>query len=79
MAIALDPTVGSESSEHYVDIEISSELTRGMTVVDRLGVAGNERNRRVWDELLRDAKKVRVYWSLDVAKWKAGLSAAVVG
>ncbi len=79
MAIALDASVGTEASEHYVDIETGSELTRGMTVVDRLDVAGNERNRGVWSELLRDAKKVRVYWSLDVAKWKAALTAALVG
>src|ERR1700745_580611 len=30
MAIALDPAIGSEWSEHYVDVEIHSELTRGM-------------------------------------------------
>jgi purine nucleosidase len=77
MAIALDPAVATDWSEHYVDIEIGSELTRGMTVVDRLSVAGNARNRPVWSELLRAAPKTRVYWSLDVAKWKAALYAAL--
>ena len=37
MAIALDPSICTSASRHYVDIETDSELTRGMTVVDRLG------------------------------------------
>jgi hypothetical protein len=48
MSIALDPSIGYESSRHYVDIETATDLTRGMTVVDRLGVAANERNRATW-------------------------------
>jgi purine nucleosidase len=32
MCVALDPTVGTAWSEHYVDVEIHTELTRGMTV-----------------------------------------------
>src|SRR5258708_14819534 len=48
MCLALDPAVGIEWSEHYVDVEIQSELTRGMTVVDRLNVAADERNRAAW-------------------------------
>src|SRR5271169_6483272 len=32
MAIALDPTIGIEWSEHFIDIETQSDLTRGMTV-----------------------------------------------
>ncbi|HEV2348986.1 MAG TPA: nucleoside hydrolase [Terriglobia bacterium] len=52
MSIALDPSIGTSWSEHYVDVEISSDLTRGMTVVDRLNIAGNARNRAVWSELL---------------------------
>ena len=79
MAIALDPNVGTGWSEHYVDIETSSALTRGMTVVDRLGVAGNARNRQVWQELLVRPPNVKVCWSLDVGQWKAALSAALVG
>ena len=39
MSIALDPTIGTQWSEHYVEVETQSELTRGMTVVDRLNVA----------------------------------------
>ena len=39
MAVALDRSVGLSWSRHRVAIECSSELTRGMTVVDRLNVA----------------------------------------
>ena len=49
MCVALDPTVGTEWSDHYVEVETQSELTRGMTVVDRLNVAGDERNRALWE------------------------------
>ncbi len=76
MAIALDPTIGTAWSEHHVDIETGSDLTRGMTVVDRLGVAGNARNRQVWKDLL-PAPKVKVCWALDVARWKGALWAAL--
>jgi purine nucleosidase len=48
MTIALDPTIGTNWSEHYIDVETQSELTRGMTVVDRLNVAADDRNRAVW-------------------------------
>jgi purine nucleosidase len=78
MSIALDPTVGTAWSEHYVDIEIGSALTRGMTVVDRLDVAGNARNRQVWQNLLRHPPNTKVYWTLDVAQWKAALFAALL-
>ena len=46
MSIALDPTIGTQWSEHYVDVETHSELTRGMTVVDRLNVAAMSGTRR---------------------------------
>ncbi len=35
MCLALDPSVGNSWSEHYVEVETQSELTRGMTVVDK--------------------------------------------
>ncbi len=77
MSIALDPTIGHDSSEHYVDIETATELTRGMTVVDRLGVAANERNRATWTEVLDREATVKVYWSIDVARWKQALYRAL--
>lgn len=76
MCLALDPTVGIDWSEHYVDVEVQSELTRGMTVVDRLNVAGDERNRDVWAPALRGGK-VKVCWSIDNQRWKEALCAAL--
>jgi purine nucleosidase len=73
MSIALDPTIGYESSRHYVDVETASQLTRGMTIVDRLGVAGDERNRATWAELLDRGLKTKVYWAIDAARWKQAL------
>jgi purine nucleosidase len=77
MSIALDPSIGSESTQHYVDIETASELTRGMTVVDRLGVSGDERNRTTWAELHAGAPKAKVYWAIHTARWKQALYAAL--
>jgi purine nucleosidase len=76
MCVALDPTVGTAWSEHYVDVETQSELTRGMTVVDRLNVAIDARNRAVWAPALR-TPKAKVCWSLDKSRWKAALYAAL--
>jgi len=70
---ALDPTIATEQSEHYVDTETTSELTLGMTVVDRLNVAGNERNRAVWAPLLRHGKKAKIHWTIDNRRWKQSL------
>jgi purine nucleosidase len=71
MAIALDPTICTESSKHHVEIECASELTRGQTVVDRLNVADDARNRGVWSSFHGRAKNVSVCWSIDIARWKA--------
>lgn len=76
MCLALDPTVGTEWSEHYVEIETESELTRGMTVVDRLNVAADERNRAVWARAL-PGPKAKVCWSIDNRRWKAALYGAL--
>src|SRR5258708_9353794 len=43
MAVALNESIVTSSSEHLWDVETGSELTRGMTVVDRLNVAGGGR------------------------------------
>jgi purine nucleosidase len=76
MCLALDPTVGIDWSEHYVDVETQSELTRGMTVVDRLNVADDDRNRAVWTPALR-GRKANVCWSIDNKRWKESLYAAL--
>jgi len=77
MAIALDPTICTRCSKHYVDVETNSELTRGMTVVDRLGVAADERNRGVWRGLLGSEPNVTVCWEIDIPRWKELLYASL--
>lgn len=77
MCIALDPTVGTEWSEHYVEVETQSELTRGMTVVDRLNVAEDERNRTVWKHAMQAKRKTQVCWRIDTKRWKGGLFSAL--
>ncbi|HET9993921.1 MAG TPA: nucleoside hydrolase [Candidatus Acidoferrum sp.] len=77
MSIALDASIVTTQSEHLVDVETRSELTRGMTVVDRLNVAGNERNRRIWEPLLNRGIKTKVPWTIDNARWKQSLYAAL--
>lgn len=71
MAIAIDPDVCTRRSRHLVDVETGSALTRGMTVVDALDVAGDERNARTWEPLLRPGPNVEVCWEIDVAAWKS--------
>ncbi len=77
MAVALDPTIAVESSRHRVEVECASELTRGMTVVDRLNVCGDERNREVWNAT--GGSMLDVVWSIDVPRWKALLYRALGG
>jgi purine nucleosidase len=73
MAIALDPSIVTQQSEHYVEVETTSDLTLGMTVVDRLNVAGNDRNRAVWGSLLERSRKAKVDWTIDNNRWKQAL------
>ena len=77
MAIALDPSVCTSATNHYVEVEIASELTRGMTVVDRLNVSSNERNREVWKQTIGRGYPMRVCWAIDNRKWKRALYAAL--
>jgi purine nucleosidase len=71
MAVALDPTICTNSSKHHVEVETTSDLTRGMTVVDRLNVIGDERNRGgAWRALAGREPNVSVCWSIDIARWK---------
>jgi purine nucleosidase len=77
MAVALDPSIGTSWSEHYVDVETRSELTRGMTVVDRLNVAGDARNRSVWSSLIDGRPNAKVWWAIDIRRWKELLYSAL--
>jgi purine nucleosidase len=75
MAVALDPSVCVRKSQHAVEIETISEITRGMTVVDQLGVAGDGRNRPVWKRALKHL--TTVCWEIDVPRWKEMLYSVV--
>jgi purine nucleosidase len=70
MAVALDPSVCTRKSDHWVDVEINSELTRGMTVVDQLGVASDVRNRDLWANLVTKKPNVTVCWEINIPYWK---------
>jgi hypothetical protein len=48
-----------------------------MTVVDCLNVASNARNREVWATHLADGHKAKIFWTIDNARWKQALYAAL--
>ena len=69
MAVALDPTIVTSKSDHLVEIETSSSLTRGMTVVDRLNVASDPRNAPDWPGASM-RRRCTIVWGIDIPKWK---------
>lgn len=77
MCVALDPTVATSWSDHYVEVETQSELTRGMTLVDKLNVAEDERNQAVWAPSIAARNKAKVCWEIDNARWKQALYKAL--
>jgi purine nucleosidase len=79
MSIALDPSICTSAGEHHLEIETASDLTRGMTVVDRLDIAANDRNRAVWKQALDGGRKARICWTIDAQRWKQALYAALRG
>ena len=70
LAIALDPSICTRRSLHFVDVETESDLTRGMTVVDHLDVADDERNAPLWQPLIERGRNAHVCWEIDVPRWK---------
>jgi purine nucleosidase len=74
MAILLDPALALVSSAHYMDVQVDSGITRGMSVVDRLGVAKDARNRAVWNEV---TARHKVIWEIDIPGWKQALLQAL--
>ena len=70
MAVALDPSIVLRSSKHHVMIEAQSDLTRGMTVVDELGVCGEPDNLAVWGDRSTREPWISVTWELDIAAFK---------
>jgi purine nucleosidase len=70
MAIALEPEICNRSKKHYVEIETESDLTRGMTVVDELGVSDWDHNQAVWGVLLERGPNASVCWEIDIPAFK---------
>ena len=77
MAVALDRSLGLSWSRHRVAIECDSELTRGMTVVDRLNVSGDANNARVWKSAAGESDGADILWTLDARRFKAMLRLAL--
>ena len=73
MAILLDPALSLKFSDHHMDVQVDNGITRGMSVVDRLGVADDARNRPIW----RDTRKHTVIWEMDIPGWKQALLQAL--
>ncbi|MEZ4671212.1 MAG: nucleoside hydrolase [Anaerolineae bacterium] len=71
MSVALDRDgVVQHMSDHYVQVEYKSELTRGMTVVDQLGVSHDIRNMPDWSPLRKKEPNVWVVWAINIPHWK---------
>lgn len=72
MAIALDPTICTRKSKHYVEVECEGVFTRGMTVVDQLGVtASGAAGVEMWRPATRRGEPhVTVCREIDVNRWK---------
>jgi purine nucleosidase len=77
MAVALERAIGLSWSRHFVEIECASELTRGMTIVDRLDVCADDNNRETWRGALKAGAKADVCWTFDSAAFKAMLKRAL--
>jgi purine nucleosidase len=77
MAILLDPALSLVSTEHYMDVQVDSGITRGMSVIDKLGVAADPRNRAAWSDLVDRGRKHSVVWEMDIPGWKKALFKAL--
>lgn len=73
MAIAIDPTICTRASKHYVEVECDGTYTRGMTVVDELGVTKYDTaNVEMWQPLVKKGEPhITVCWTIDAKRWKA--------
>jgi len=77
MAVALDRSIGTSWSRHRVAIECASELTRGMTLVDRLNVSGDSSNAAVWAQTIRSGASADICWTFDADGFKRMLKRAL--
>ena len=76
MAVALDDAVCTRAGLHHVEVETQSDLTRGMTVVDVLGVVKDEPDHAAWSDATR-GERCKVCWTIDVPRWKQMLVASL--
>src|SRR5690625_4437510 len=60
MSIAIEPEIATEVIHSHVAVETTGELTKGMTVVDRLGATGHAPNTQVVLAANRDRFHERV-------------------
>lgn len=72
MAVAIDPSICTRSSKHYVEVECAGEYTRGMTVVDALNVTRHSTgNVAMWaPHRAKGDPHITVCWEIDIARWK---------
>lgn len=79
MAVALDPEIASKKGKHFVEVECEGTFTRGMTVVDELGVtSSDDANVDMWKAFRDDGEPhITVCWEIDVARWKELLEKSV--
>ncbi len=72
MAIAIDPSICTRKSKHYVEIECDGTYTRGMTVVDELHVTPYDTpNVEMWQPLVKKGEPhITVCWEIDAKRWK---------
>ena len=79
MAVALDPSICTSKSNHFVEIECEGVFTRGMTVVDALDVATEDvANVSMWAGHRARPANITVCWKIDTDRWKALLESCVV-
>lgn len=72
MAIAIDPTICTRHSKHFVEVECDGTYTRGMTVVDQCGVTPYDTaNVAMWAPVVaRGEPHITVCWEIDARRWK---------
>ncbi len=79
MAIAIDPKICTRRSRHHVAVECEGLFTRGMTVVDEIGVTSFDNSSvEMWQPLTSQGEPhISVCWELDVSRWKQLLEQCV--
>jgi purine nucleosidase len=79
MAVALQPSICTKKSAHFVEVECEGIYTRGMTVVDANNVAEEDAaNVAMWSSHRARPANVTVCWEIDVPAWKSLLESAVI-